>query len=109
MDVNSTLIDVPSCSVTRMRPSTEPRGAAYLGDKLAAADEGNVVLVACTAEGELLGYAFSKSLDVVGNVLTYAPLIVLALVAVGYLVVHLRRRRRERDEATAYAESDAAG
>ena len=38
---------------------TEPRGAAYLGEKLAAADEGNVVLVACTAQDELLGYAFS--------------------------------------------------
>lgn len=38
---------------------TEPRGAAYLGEKLAAVDEGNIVLVACTAEGELLGYAFS--------------------------------------------------
>ena len=38
---------------------TVPRGAAYLGEKLAAVDEGNVVLVACTAGGELLGYAFS--------------------------------------------------
>lgn len=38
---------------------TEPRGAAYLGDKLAAVDDGNVVLVACTADRELLGYAFS--------------------------------------------------
>jgi len=38
---------------------TEPRGAAYLGEKLAAVDEGNVVLVACAPGGELLGYAFS--------------------------------------------------
>lgn len=38
---------------------TEPRGAAYLGEKLAAVGDGNIVLVACTAEGELLGYAFS--------------------------------------------------
>jgi phosphinothricin acetyltransferase len=37
---------------------TEPRGAAYLGEKLAAAGGGNVVLVAGTDE-ELLGYAFS--------------------------------------------------
>jgi phosphinothricin acetyltransferase len=37
---------------------TEPRGAAYLGEKLAATGRGNVVLVAC-AEDELLGYAFS--------------------------------------------------
>lgn len=38
---------------------TEPRGAAYLGEKLAAVDEGNVVLVACGPDGEVLGYAFS--------------------------------------------------
>lgn len=40
---------------------TEPRGAAYLGEKLAAAgagNVGNVVLVAC-ADEQLLGYAFS--------------------------------------------------
>lgn len=40
---------------------TEPRGAAYLGEKLAATSAGNVgnvVLVACTDE-QLLGYAFS--------------------------------------------------
>jgi phosphinothricin acetyltransferase len=37
---------------------TEPRGAAYLGEKLAATGGGNVVLVACAGE-ELLGYAFS--------------------------------------------------
>ena len=37
---------------------TEPRGAAYLGEKLATMGGGNVVLVACTDEN-LLGYAFS--------------------------------------------------
>jgi phosphinothricin acetyltransferase len=37
---------------------TEPRGAAYLGEKLAATGRGNVVLVAC-ADEDLLGYAFS--------------------------------------------------
>lgn len=37
---------------------TEPRGAAYLGDKLATTGGGNVVLVASAGE-ELLGYAFS--------------------------------------------------
>ena len=37
---------------------TEPRGTAYLGEKLAAASAGNVVLVACLG-GHLLGYAFS--------------------------------------------------
>jgi L-amino acid N-acyltransferase YncA len=38
---------------------TEPQGTAYLGEKLATVDEGNVVLVAEAADGELLGYAFS--------------------------------------------------
>ncbi|NYG05795.1 phosphinothricin acetyltransferase [Phycicoccus badiiscoriae] len=37
---------------------TEPRGAAYLSEKVAATDEGNVVLVAC-ADDALLGYAYS--------------------------------------------------
>src|SRR5690349_12830577 len=37
---------------------TEPRGAAYLGEKLAHAGGGDLVLVA-HAEGEVLGYAFS--------------------------------------------------
>ena len=37
---------------------TEPRGAAYLGEKLAAVGGGNVVLVASAGE-VLLGYAFS--------------------------------------------------
>ena len=37
---------------------TEPRGAAYLGDKLAATNTGNVVLVARAGE-QLVGYAFS--------------------------------------------------
>ncbi|TPG12929.1 GNAT family N-acetyltransferase [Pedococcus bigeumensis] len=37
---------------------TEPRGAAYLGEKLATTGGGNIVLVAW-ADGDLLGYAFS--------------------------------------------------
>jgi phosphinothricin acetyltransferase len=37
---------------------TEPRGAAYLGEKLAHAGGGDLVLVA-HAEREVLGYAFS--------------------------------------------------
>ncbi|MCU1657914.1 MAG: DedA family protein [Pseudonocardiales bacterium] len=56
----------------------------------------------------LLGYAFSSSLSVVGNTLTWAPFAVIGLVAVSYLVLHLRRRRRERAEASAFAEVDAA-
>lgn len=37
---------------------TEPRGQSYLGEKLAAAGGGNLVLVACAGE-RVLGYAFS--------------------------------------------------
>jgi L-amino acid N-acyltransferase YncA len=37
---------------------TEPRGASYLGEKLAHAGGGNIVLVAVRG-GEVLGYAFS--------------------------------------------------
>jgi membrane-associated protein len=57
----------------------------------------------------LLGYAFSKSLDVVGNVLTWAPLAIVAVVVIVYVTLHVRRRRREREEASAFAESDATG
>jgi membrane-associated protein len=57
----------------------------------------------------LLGYAFSKSLSAVGNVLTWAPLAILAVVVVLYALLHLRKRRRERAEASAFAESDAIG
>ncbi|MDT4997579.1 MAG: rane-associated protein [Pseudonocardiales bacterium] len=57
----------------------------------------------------LLGYAFSKSLDAVGKVLTWAPLAILAVVTALYVLVRLRKRRRERAEAGAFAESDALG
>jgi len=56
----------------------------------------------------LLGYAFSKSLDVVGKTLTYAPLVILVMVVVGAVLLHFRRRRRETDEGEAFAEADAA-
>jgi membrane-associated protein len=55
----------------------------------------------------LLGYAFSSSLSVVGKTLTYAPLIVVALVAAAYLALHLRKRKRERAEAEAFASANA--
>jgi membrane protein DedA with SNARE-associated domain len=55
----------------------------------------------------LLGYAFSKSLDVVGKALTYAPLVILAVVVIGALLLHLRRKRREESEGEAFAEADA--
>lgn len=55
----------------------------------------------------LLGYAFSKSLSAIGSTLTWAPLAILAIIAAVYLAVHLRKRRSERAEAVAFAESDA--
>lgn len=54
----------------------------------------------------LLGYAFSTSLGVVGKTLTWAPLIVLAIVVAVYVALHLRKRRRERAEAEAFAGAD---
>lgn len=55
----------------------------------------------------LLGYAFSKSLGVVGETLTWAPLAIVALIVVVAVVRHQRKRRRERAEAETFAESDA--
>lgn len=55
----------------------------------------------------LLGYAFSSSLATVGRTLTWAPFALIAVFAVIYGFLHVRRRRRERAEATAFAESDA--
>jgi membrane protein DedA with SNARE-associated domain len=57
----------------------------------------------------LLGFAFASALDVVGKTLTWAPLAILAVVAVGYLVLHVRKRRREQAEERAFAgEPEAA-
>lgn len=55
----------------------------------------------------LLGYAFSTSLDTVGKTLTWAPLAVLAVVAAGYIALHVRRRRKEHAEAEAFAQANA--
>ena len=55
----------------------------------------------------LLGYAFSSSLATVGKSLTWAPLVILAVVAGGYLALHLRKRKREKAEADAFAEANA--
>ncbi len=49
----------------------------------------------------LLGYAFSTSLSTVGNTLTWAPFALIGLVVLGYLGLHLRKRRIERAEARA--------
>jgi membrane-associated protein len=40
----------------------------------------------------LLGYAFSASLTTIGRYLTWAPLLLIALLAAGYVMVHVRRR-----------------
>jgi membrane-associated protein len=55
----------------------------------------------------LLGYAFASALQVVGETLTWAPLALLAVVAVVYVGLHLRKRRRERAEAEAFARAEA--
>jgi membrane protein DedA with SNARE-associated domain len=55
----------------------------------------------------LLGYVFSSSLATVGRTLTWAPFALIAVIALLYGFLHMRRRRRERAEATAFAESDA--
>lgn len=44
----------------------------------------------------LLGYAFASALDVVGSTLTWAPLGILALVIIGAVLLHLRRRKQEQ-------------
>jgi membrane protein DedA with SNARE-associated domain len=68
----------------------------------------NVAGAAIWAPGcVLLGYLFSKSLSVIGQALTWAPLAILAVVVAVYVLLHLRRRRTERAEAAAFAESDA--
>jgi len=42
----------------------------------------------------LLGYGFSASLATIGSYLTWAPLLLIGLIAAGYLALHLRRRIR---------------
>jgi membrane protein DedA with SNARE-associated domain len=54
----------------------------------------------------LLGYAFSSALSTVSSFLTWLPLALVAIVAIGYLALHLRRRRRDRAEAAAFSEAD---
>jgi membrane-associated protein len=55
----------------------------------------------------LLGYAFASALNVVGQTLTWAPLAILAVGILIYVLLHIRRRRIERAEAEAFAASDA--
>src|SRR5690348_9127231 len=55
----------------------------------------------------LLGYGFASALGVVGETLTWAPLAILGVVAVGYVLLHVRKRRKERAEAEAFAHAEA--
>jgi membrane protein DedA with SNARE-associated domain len=55
----------------------------------------------------LLGYAFSTSLSVVGRTLTWAPFALIGAVALVYLLLHLRKRGRERAEARAFADANS--
>jgi len=57
----------------------------------------------------LLGYEFANALNTVSTYLTWIPFAVIAAVLLGYLAVHLRRRRRERAEAQSFAISDSEG
>ena len=54
-----------------------------------------------------LGYAFASALNTVSKYLTWLPLALLALVAAGYLAIHLRKRKQEREEDLAFAEAGA--
>lgn len=68
----------------------------------------NVIGGAIWAPGcVLLGYAFSTSLGVVGQALTWAPFAIIGVVLVIYLLIHLRKRKREKAEAEAFAHADA--
>jgi membrane-associated protein len=53
----------------------------------------------------LLGYAFASALDVIGQTLTWAPLAILAVVIVIYVILHMRKRSRERAEASEFADA----
>jgi membrane protein DedA with SNARE-associated domain len=57
----------------------------------------------------LLGYGFSTSLAAIGETLTWAPLAILAVVVGIYGWLHLRKRKKERAEAEAFARADTEG
>jgi membrane-associated protein len=64
---------------------------------------GGLVWGACCV---FLGYAFASALNTVSEYLTWLPLAILGAVAAGYLVIHLRKRRRERDEVGAFVQDE---
>ena len=51
----------------------------------------------------LLGYAFASAISVVGSTLTWAPLAILAVIVIAYVVVHVRRHKQEEADERAYA------
>ena len=51
-----------------------------------------------------LGYAFASALNTVSEYLTWLPIALLVVVAAGYLAIHLRKRKQEREEQLAFAE-----
>ncbi|MBE7190515.1 DedA family protein [Jatrophihabitans endophyticus] len=57
----------------------------------------------------LLGYAFASALDVIGKTLTWAPLAILAVVVVVYVLIHLRRRRQETAQVDERQDSVRSG
>jgi membrane protein DedA with SNARE-associated domain len=55
----------------------------------------------------LLGYAFAASLHTVERYLTWGPLPVLALIIIGYVVIEIRSRRRDRREKAEAASGES--
>lgn len=56
----------------------------------------------------LLGYGFASALNVVGETLTWAPFGVLVVIALAYVALHLRKRKKEQVADEQYAASGAA-
>ena len=55
----------------------------------------------------VLGYAFASALTTIERYLTWAPLAVLGLLVVVYVGLEVRKHRRARAEAAAFAAADA--